>query len=411
MSPSIAFAKGDGAYLWDHNGKRYLDFHAAFGPYLLGHNNREINDAVVQTMNSGSSLYGSGPTELETELAQILCENIDHIEKATMLNTGSEATALAIKLSRAVTSRDHFIVMQGGYNGNSDELACNVFNQLDEIGPRVSPGEYPIRPLGSGTVIQKQKLVHIVNYNDLASVKFICEKYPIAAVITEPVLQNIGVVRPHEGYLAGLRKLADEMGFLLILDEVKTGFRHSFGGYAELCNVAPDLVTYGKAIANGFPISVLGGKAEFMDVIASEDLSKRPLLAGTYNGHPAAVSAAIATLKILKSRGKEIYARLDRLGKLAEDGMNNAFRSKGIEASTARLGSAFSFYFMDHAPSDFHDLLTNHDFTLDVKVRKALIQKGIYFIPLATKQCSVSTSHTVDDIEEMVERFEECLVS
>jgi len=411
VEPSIAFSKGKGAYLWDSDGNSYIDFHAAFAPHLLGHNDPEVNDAVVNAIGASSSLYGSGPNELEVELAQLICENIQHIDKATFLNTGSEATALAIKLSRAATGRHHFIVMQGGYNGNSDELACNVFNELGEIGPRVSPGEYRIRPLGAGTMIEEQGLVHVVNYNDLESVRYVCQQHPVAAVITEPVLQNIGVVLPSDGFLSGLRKLADELEFVLIFDEVKTGFRQSFGGYAEISGVAPDLVTYGKAIANGYPISVLGGKAELMDLIAASDLQKRPLVAGTYNGHPAAVAAAIATLRILKNRGEQIYSHLNELGEAAEDGIQNAFRANGLIGTVVRLGSAFSYYFMDHKPRDFHDLLQNHDFALDVAIRRALIDAGIYFVPIATKQCSISASHSMEDIHRMVDKFEKCVTA
>jgi len=260
--PLIAFARAEGAYLWDISGKRYVDYHAAFAPYFLGHNFGPVNTAAARALQSGESLFGSGPSILEGDLAELLCERIMAIDKIALLNTGSEATALAIRLSRAVTERAHIIVMQGGYNGNHDEVACNVFNTIAEIGPRVHPGEYPIRPLGAGTNIVAAGLVHPVNFNDLESVRHVCEKYPVAALITEPVLQNIGVIHPNAGYLQGLRELADNFGFLLIMDEVKTGFRHAVGGYCELANVRPDLVVYGKAIANGFPLAVVGGVRE-----------------------------------------------------------------------------------------------------------------------------------------------------
>ena len=409
VSPSIAFERGNGAYIWDSNGKKYLDFHAAFAPYLLGHNQKAINQAVIETIGKSKSLFGSGPTDLEGELAALLCTEIDVLEKVTLLNTGSEATALAVKLSRAVTGRDHFIVMQGGYNGNSDEVACNVFNSLEEIGPRVSLGEYPVKPLGAGTLIEKHGLVHVVNYNDLDSVRYVCEKYPIAAVLTEPVLKNIGVVKPDEGYLSGLRSLADELGFLLIFDEVKTGFRQGIGGYAATADVRPDLVTYGKAVANGFPIAMMGGKAKYLDQIAADDPSKRPLVAGTYNGHPVAVSAAIATVNLLKEKGGEIFAHLERLGGHAEEGIQAIFKAKGVEGCVARLGSAFSFYFMDHKPRDFHDMLLNHDFDRDVVLRRKLIDAGVYFVPIATKQCSISAAHTEHDIDFMLDQFEHVL--
>ena len=409
VSPSIAFERGDGAYMWDEDGKKYLDFHAAFAPHLLGHNQEAINSAVIAAIGNRKSLFGSGPSDLEGELAALLCTEIDAVEKVTLLNTGSEATALSVKLSRAVTGRNHFIVMQGGYNGNSDEVACNVFNSLEEIGPRVSPGEYPVKPLGAGTLIEQQGLVHVVNFNDLASVRYVCEKYPVAAVLTEPVLQNVGVIEPDDGYLSGLRSLADELGFLLILDEVKTGFRQGVGGYAAAANVRPDLVTYGKAVANGFPIGMLGGKAEYMDRIAAEDPSKRPLVAGTYNGHPVAVSAAIATVSLLKNQGAEIFAHLEHLGSRAEEGIQNILKAKDIEGCVARLGSAFSFYFMDHKPRDFHDMLMNHDFDRDVELRRKLIAEGVYFVPIATKQCSISAAHSEQDIDFMLDRFEHVL--
>src|SRR6201999_1783306 len=182
-------------------------------------------------------------------LAQLICENVPAAEKITLLNTGSEATSLAIRIARAVTGRSHIIVMQGGYNGNHDELAVNVFNTLAEIGPRVSPGEYPLRPLGAGTA--GQALTHAINFNDLESVRYVCRRHPVAGLITEPVLANIGEGEPKAGFPDGLRALADELGFLLIFDEVKTGFRHALGGYSEISGVRPDLVVYGKAVANG----------------------------------------------------------------------------------------------------------------------------------------------------------------
>jgi len=409
VSPSIPFDRGEGAYIWDSNGKKYIDFHAAFAPYLLGHNNEDVNNAVIKIIGDKKSLFGSGPTDIEGELASLLCNEVESLEKVTFLNTGSEATALAIKISRAVTYRDHFIVVQGGYNGNSDELACNVFNSLEEIGPRVSPGEYPIRPLGVGTVIERQRFVHVVNFNDLESIRYVCKRYPVAAVITEPVLQNIGVVLPKEGYLKGLRALADELGFLLILDEVKTGFRQGLGGYASIAEVVPDLVTYGKAVANGYPIAMLGGKAKYMDQIAAEDPKKRPLVAGTYNGHPVGVAAALATVTLLKECGAEIYDHLEKLGQLAEQGIMEVLSAKGIPAVIARQGSAFSFYLMDHCPTDFHDLVLHHEFHRDVEFRRKLIEEGVYFVPVATKQCSISAAHREQDIESMIDKFKKCI--
>ena len=163
--PEIAFVKGCGAYLWDADGNRYTDYHAAFAPCFLGHNDSYVNEAVTRVMRDGLSLFGSGTTLLEGKLAELICHHIPWVESVQFLNTGSEATSLAVRLSRAVTGRDHVIVVQGGYNGNHDELACNVFNSIEEIGPRVSPGEYPLRPLGGGTTLEQTHFVHAINFN------------------------------------------------------------------------------------------------------------------------------------------------------------------------------------------------------------------------------------------------------
>jgi glutamate-1-semialdehyde 2,1-aminomutase len=409
IDPPIAFAKGLGAYLWDVDDKRYIDYHAAFAPYFLGHNFGPINEAVIDVLRSGESLYGAGPAVLEGRLAQLICENIAVAEKVSIQNTGSEATSLAIRLSRAVTGRQHFIVVQGGYNGNHDELACNVVNSLAEIGPRVSPGEYPLRPMGAGTTIESTHFIHPVNFNDLDSVRYVCLRYPIAAMITEPILQNIGVVQPRNGYLAGLRELADEFGFLLIFDEVKTGFRHAFGGYSEICGVTPDLVTYGKAIANGFPLALVGGKRQYMDYIIHKEAAKRPFVAGTYNGHPVGVSAAIRTVEYLLANRARVYGHVEDLGRRLENGLRDIFLAHGITASIARQGSALSYYLMPYLPADFHDILEHHDFERDVRLRRALIDLGVFFIPIATKQCSISAAHTVDDITVTLQKIEQAV--
>jgi glutamate-1-semialdehyde 2,1-aminomutase len=406
IDPVISFVRGEGAHIWDVHGKRYIDYHAGFAPHFLGHNFRPVNQAVIEILGSGESLFGAGPSVLEGRLAELVCDNIKAVEKVTLLNTGSEGTSLAIRLSRAITGRDHFIVMQGGYNGNHDELACNVFNSIEEIGPRVSPGEYPLRPLGGGTTLEQTHFVHAINFNDLESVRYVCRRYPVAALITEPVLQNIGVVRPQPGYLEGLRALADELGFILIFDEVKTGFRHGIGGYSAISGVIPDLVVYGKAIANGYPLAMIGGKSRYMDYITHPDASKRPFVAGTYNGHPVAVAAAIKTVQYLIANESKIYPAVDALGQRIERGIMEIFAHRGVPACVARQGSAFSFYLMPDVPRDLHDIIRHHDFQKDLQLRRALVDAGVFFVPIATKQCSISCAHTVADIDFTLEQFD-----
>jgi glutamate-1-semialdehyde 2,1-aminomutase len=406
IEPALIFERGEGAYIWDSDGRRYLDFHAAFAPYFLGHNFGPVNEAAVAAVRSGASLFGAGPSSLEGRLAELVCTHVRAAQKVTLLNTGSEATSLAVRLSRAVTNRMHVIVMQGGYNGNHDELACNVVNSLSEIGPRVSPGEYPLRPAGAGSILGHSRLVHPVNFNDLESVRYVCQRYPVAALITEPILQNIGVVRPVAGYLEGLRTLADEFGFLLIFDEVKTGFRHALGGYSALANVTPDLVTYGKAVANGYPLALLGGKAQYMDAIADPTPAKRPFVAGTYNGHPVAVAAAIRTIEFLVENAASLYPRMEALGRQAEEGILRSFARHGLTVSVARQGSAFAYYLMREVPRDLHAILEGHDFQLDLRIRRALVARGVFFVPIATKQCSLSAAHGDADVRFTLDAFE-----
>lgn len=406
INPTMAFVRGEGAYLWDIDDKRYIDYHAGFAPYLLGHNFGPVNQAAADALAGGDSLFGAGLSVLEGRFAELVCRSVPSVEKITLLNTGSEATSLSVRLSRAVTGRQHVIIIQGSYNGNHDELACNVFNTLEEIGPRVSPGEYPLRPLGAGTAVERSGLIHVVNFNDLDSVRYVCQRYPVAALITEPVLQNIGVVSPTSGYLEGLRALADEHGFLLIFDEVKTGFRHGLGGYAGKAGVQPDLVVFGKAIANGFPLAVVGGRARYMDYLCHKDPSRRPFVAGTYNGHPVAVAAAMRTVRYLIEHEAEVYAHLESLGAALQAGMEEVFARRKVPGCVAREGSALSFYLMRDLPVDLHDIIQGHDFENDVKLRRSLIDSGIFVVPIATKQWSISVAHTAEDIEFTIEQFD-----
>lgn len=399
VQPEIAFTKGQGAYIWDADGNRYIDYHAAFAPHLLGHNDPYVTDAVISVLRKGASLYGSGTTELEGRLAELICQHVPAAESVQFLNSGSEATCQALRLARAVTGKDHIVVMQGGYNGWHDDVSCNLMTPLEVIGSRVSPGEYPYIPISAGVPREHQQLVHPVNFNDLQSVEYVCKNYSIAALITEPVLQNVGIIKPEDGYLQGLRELADRYGFILIFDEVKTGFRNGIGGYATIAGVMPDLVVYGKAIANGYPIAVLGGRKELMDWFVHSDPSKRVLLAGTYNAHPVPTAAAIATIERLLMNGGEVYRHVKRLGQQMQEGLEEILRDLSLKAVVARQGSAFCVYFMDHCPKDWHDLAAGHDFDRDQQLRVALIGRGVYFFPTATKQCSISFAHTEDDIE------------
>ena len=404
--PNIAFVEAKGSRIRDAEGNEYIDYHGAFAPQFLGYGDVRLTSTVTRVIEQGTDLWGSGPTELEGQLAELLCTHIPWVERVCLLNSGSEATAQAIRLARAVTGRDHLIVMQGGYNGWHNDVAVNLMTPLDKLGPRQSPGEYTLDPMSAGIPAAHQQLIHAINFNDLDSVRYVCEKYPVAALITEPVLQNIGLVKPAPGYLEGLRQLADELGFLLIFDEIKTGFRHSFGGYAEISSVTPDLACYGKAIASGYPLGALAGPAKWMDSFAHAEPAKRVLLAGTYNAHPVPTSAAIATLMVLLEDDGAVYARLEELGAQMETGINEILEERQMQGRVVRQGSAFVTFFMDHEPRDWHDLASNHDYEFDTKFRRALLEQGVFFFPLATKQCSISVAHTEKDIDQTLDAID-----
>lgn len=401
--PNICFVKGSGSRVVDIDGNSFIDYQAGFAASFLGHNDPDVNAAVFQTLREEQVLMGAGPTLLEGEFAKLFCESVPNAESIQITTTGSEATYHAIRIARAVTARDHIIVMQGGYNGWHNDVACNVISQKADVGAYTSPGEYPFDSLSAGVPKNHSDLVHVVNFNDLESVRYVVEKYEVACILLEPILQNVGIVKPEPGYLEGLRALADELGFLLIFDEVKTGFRHALGGYQSLCGVQPDLSTFGKAVANGYPLGVIAGKKKYMDYFVDPDRKKRVMIAGTFNAFPLTTAAAIATLKKLASPEHQVYTHVERLGALLEAGYNEIFPKLGVPFYVARQGSAFCTYFMDHAPVNFHDILEHHDFDLDLRYRKQLIKEGIFNFPAAIKQGSISYAHTEEDIHKTLE--------
>ena len=404
MEPNICFTRGRGSRVWDADGNEYIDYQAGFAAFFLGHNDPDVNAAVQRAMADERILMGAGPTPLEGELAELICRHVPFVEKVQLTCTGSEASYHALRIARAATGRDHVILIQGGYNGYHNDVGANVISDLADIGPRVSPGEYPFDGISAGIPDAHKKLVHIINYNDLDSVRFVAERNPVACIILEPILQNIGVVKPQPGYLEGLRKLADDLGFVLIFDEVKTGFRHALGGYQSICKVQPDLSLFGKAIANGAILGTIGGKTEYMNYFTHPEKSKRVLISGTFNAHPLSVAAAVATLKKLSDPARRVYEHTGELGRMLEEGVCEILKRYDQPFHYARQGSASCLYFMDHAPRDFHDLAQHHDFALDRKYRAQLIEEGVFHFPLPIKQGSISFAHTQRDIEETLEK-------
>lgn len=407
--PNLSFVRGQGGYLWDADEKRYIDLHAAFGPYLLGHSNPEVEEAVIAAIRAGHTLTGSGTTPWEIEAAELLRACVPTLDRVQFTNTGSEATGLAVRLARAFTGREHIVVMQGGYNGWQDEVACNVMSPLEQLAGDAADGEYPHRPMSAGIPHHVSAVVHVVPFNRPSALEAVLNRYPVACVLTEPILQNIGVVKPRPGYLAEVRRLCDAAGTVLIFDEVKTGFRHALAGYHSIAGVRPDLAVFGKAIANGYPVGAIGGIAPIMALFDDPDPNRRVLIAGTYNGHPVPMAAAIATMRLLLREGPALYERLESLGAWVAARMTESLHRRLGTGVVPRQGSAFSFYFCDSEPVDWVDLARRHDMARDVAVRRAMIDRGVYVFPVATKQLSLCTEHTTGDAEQIVFAFDSAL--
>lgn len=408
--PVIAFVRAKGSRMWDIDGHEYIDYHAGFAPYILGHGDEDQTTAVIDALRGERSNYGSGPTPDEGELARLFLQAVPHADKVQFFNTGSEATAQAIRVARAWTGRSHLIKMQGGYNGHHNAVATNLMSTREQLGGVAVHGdEYPCVPFTAGIPPEERALTHAVPFNDLAAVEHAAQKYGIAALITEPVLQNIGVVKPQPGYLQGLRDLADRYGFLLILDEVKTGFRASLGGYQPIAGVTADLSTYGKAFANGYPIAALAGRAQYLDLAAIADPQKRVLIAGTYNCHPVPVAAAIACLKKLMDPRHDVYGKLEHLAQRLEAGQRALFAKHNVPAVISRVGSASCVYFSLREPHDWWDILEHHDAAFDLRYRRALIERGIYHFPVIVKQGSISFAHSEADIDQTLAATDDAL--
>lgn len=387
----MAFVRAEGAYLFDADGRRYLDYHAAFGPIILGHNHPRVNAAVVEAMRR-IDIIGAGVTDLEIELAGRLNRHIPCAERVLLTNSGSEATYAALRLARAVTGRNKIIKFQGTYHGWHDAVLMNVISPPEKI------GQYD--PLSLGMLPEVIHQTIVLPFNDTEAVAETLQRQgeQIAAIIVEVIPHNIGCVLPRPEFLQALRDLTHRYGVVLIFDEVITGFRHALGGYQSIVGVTPDLATFAKAMANGFPIAALAGRAALMDRFAP---GGGVLFAGTYNGHSVGVAAALATIAELESG--EVHNHCFELAQIAADGLTQIAAELGIPLTVARFGSVFVPYFMEPGPIEsYTDLFRNHT-ARDVWFRKTMCEHGIFMIPTALKRNHVSAAHTRADIDRTLE--------
>ncbi len=394
--PNLVFTRAQGAYIYDADGKRYIDYHAAFGPPILGHCHPEVNQHVCETM-SQIDLVGVGTNEMEARLAQKIVEHVPCAEKVVFCNSGSEATYAAIRLARAATGRRKLIKFQGCYHGWHDAVLMNVISAPHKVGQK--------DPLSAGMTPEVVDDTIVLPFNEVEDLAQTIEDHGdgIAAVILEPIPHNIGCVLPRPEFLRALRELTREHGIILIFDEVITGFRHGLGGYQKVAGVTPDLTTMGKAIANGYPLAALAGRADLMD-------HTRPgadvFFAGTFNAHPMSVAAALATVEILERPGS--YDHLFGLGDRVREGLNAIIERRGVEATVAGFGSVFVTYFMRPPVNNYTDLLRN-DANKFVTYRRKMIERGIYKLPVNLKRNHISLSHTEADIDETLEKADEVM--
>lgn len=400
LAVPTAWEWAEGAYIRDVDGKTYLDYHAAFGPIVLGHNDPGVNAAVVEALK-GVDMVGLGITEAEVRLAEKVVEHVPSAEMALTFSTGSEATYMAVRLARGVTGRQKLIKFQGTFHGWHDYLLMNIASPAEKIGKK-DPGS-------AGQLADAIDNTIVVRFNDLDSVEQAIADNPgeIAAIFLEAIPHNIGCVLPTLEFAQGLRRLCDTHGIILVFDEVITGFRHGLGGYQAKIGVTPDLTTMAKAIANGYPCAVVAGRRDLMQQYNTVPGGK-VFVGGTYNGHPVGTAAALATIAALEDGS--VHERLFRLGDRVRTGLQEIADRVGIEMTVAGYGSVFTPYFMTGSIDRYEDLLRN-DTSKDVAFRSAMVERGIFMLPVALKRNHISAAHTEAEIDRTLETAETVLKS
>jgi glutamate-1-semialdehyde 2,1-aminomutase len=380
-------ARGEGAYLVDVDGNRYVDYVLSWGPLIHGHAHPQVIEAIIRTATLGTS-YGA-PTELEVRLAAMVIEAMPAVEMVRFVNSGTEATMSALRLARAFTRRNKIIKFAGGYHGHADFLLVAAGSGALTLGIPDSPG------VPQATTADTL----IAPYNSLTAVEELFNEFPdgIAAVIVEPVAGNMGCVPPQPGYLQGLRDLTTRFGALLIFDEVMTGFRVAYGGAQELYGIAPDLTCLGKIVGGGLPAAAYGGRREIMRLIAP---SGPVYQAGTLSGNPLAMAAGIAQLELLQQH--DTYTRLEaRSARLAE-GIGEAARAAGVAITQTRVGSMFCTFFTDQPVIDYTTAKTA-SIERYARFFQSMLNQGIYLAPSQFEAGFLSLAHHEPEIERTLE--------
>ena len=380
-------ARGEGAYLTDVDGNRYIDYVLSWGPLIHGHAHPHVIEAITRTAVLGTS-YGA-PTELEVRLAQMVIDAMPAVEMVRFVNSGTEATMSALRLARAYTRRNKIIKFAGGYHGHADFLLVAAGSGALTLGIPDSPG------VPQATTADTL----IAPYNSLPAVEELFTQFPdsIAAVIVEPVAGNMGCVPPQPGYLQGLRELTSRFGALLIFDEVMTGFRVAYGGAQALYHVRPDLTCLGKIIGGGLPAAAYGGRRDIMSLIAP---SGPVYQAGTLSGNPLAMAAGIAQLELLQQPG--VYEALEARSAWLADGLGEAANAAGVPIQQTRVGSMFCAFFSDQPVIDYTTAKTASTERY-ARFFQAMLDQGIYLAPSQFEAGFLSLAHQEQELERTIE--------
>ncbi len=384
----------EGAYLFDEDGNKYIDFIGSWGPMLLGHADNDIVEAVRETA-TGSTSFGA-PTQLEVEMAELITSSVRGIDKIRMVNSGTEATMSAIRVARGFTGKNKIIKFKGCYHGHGDSFLIEAGSGALTMGQPSSPG------VTEGTA----KDTLNADYNDINSVKELvgANSDDIAAIILEPIAGNMGCIPPKDGFLQELRSLCDEHGIVLIFDEVMTGFRVDFEGAQKVYDVTADLVTYGKIIGAGLPVGAYGGKQEIMEYVAPTGPVYQ---AGTLSGNPLAMAAGLTMLKKLKNN-PGVYEDLEKKSARVAEGMTKTLEAHRITFTANRVGSMIGLFYCEGPVTSFADA-NRTDKELFSKIFHGMLKRGVYLPPSPFEAFFLSNALSDGDIDHTLEAFEKVI--